>query len=83
MSAESSRAVWAMRLRLALLRHRVHVDADRMVFDAGYARGIVDECKLSGVPELAELARKFEQQWRREAGTVKAASARSPGPPVG
>jgi len=49
-------AVVAMRLRLALLRHKMPVDVDLLLADAAYAQEVLALCKDVGEPGLIALA---------------------------
>jgi hypothetical protein len=51
-----SAAVVAMRLRLALLRHKMPVDVDLLLSDTAYAQEVLALCKDVGDPGLIALA---------------------------
>jgi len=51
-----SAAVIAMRLRLALLRHKMPVDVDLLLADPSYAQEVLALCRDVGEPGLIALA---------------------------
>lgn len=58
MASIMSLGVLSMRLRLALLRHKVNTDAERLLRDAEYASTVADLCRQLG-GDCATLAEQF------------------------
>lgn len=67
-----SSGVIAMRLRLALLRHQIPVEADRLLTDTDYAVEIWALCTDIGDPALVTLAERL--MGSRTAPQVQAAA---------
>jgi hypothetical protein len=59
-SSRTFKTIVATRIRLGLLRVRVTVDPQRMLDDPAYAAEVLQQCRQSGVRDLAKLADDFE-----------------------
>jgi hypothetical protein len=62
-----SAGVVAMRLRLALLRHKMPVDVELLLSDTAYAREVLALCKDVGDTELVALAERVTANGRESA----------------
>lgn len=59
-SSRTFKTIVATRIRLGLLRVKVTVDPQRMLDDLVYAAEVLQQCRQSGVRDLAKLADDFE-----------------------
>jgi hypothetical protein len=77
-----SAAVIAMRLRLALLRHKMPVDVDLLLSDAAYAQEVLALCKDVGDPGLIALAESVAGSRPEAAPRVSGAEPAPPPAPA-